>query len=76
MRSSYDRNVQSGVADRARRLLEERQETQADLAEALGMTCPTLSRRLNGRLSISLGMAKKMAEHFGVSVGYLLGEEG
>lgn len=75
MRSGYDRNVQSGVADRVRRLLEERKETQTDLAEALGMTCPTLSRRLNGRLSIPLGMVKRMAEHFDVSVSYLLGEE-
>lgn len=43
------------------------------LSKELGLPDSTLSQYENGKRQISIGKAKKIAEYFGVSVGYLLG---
>ena len=43
------------------------------LSKELGLPDSTLSQYENGKRQISIGKAKKLAEYFGVSVGYLLG---
>lgn len=42
--------------------------TQADVAESLGMTEATLSRKLSGSRCISFGEARRMAKLLGVSM--------
>lgn len=44
-----------------------------NLSKELGFPDSTLSQYENGKRQISIGKAKKLAEYFGVSVGYLLG---
>lgn len=43
------------------------------LSKELGLPDSTLSQYENGKRQISIGKAKRLAEYFGVSVGYLLG---
>lgn len=47
--------------------------SQQALAEQIGLHYRTLQNWENGYGEISIGKAKKLAEYFGVSVGYLLG---
>lgn len=47
--------------------------TLMKLSKELGFPDSTLSQYENGKRKISIGKAKKLAEYFGVSVGYLLG---
>ena len=47
--------------------------TLMKLSKELGLPDSTLSQYENGRRQISIGKAKRLAEYFGVSVGYLLG---
>lgn len=47
--------------------------TLMKLSKELGFPDSTLSQYENGKRQISIGKAKKLAEYFGVSVGYLLG---
>ncbi len=47
--------------------------TLMKLSKELGLPDSTLSQYENGKRQISIGKAKKLAEYFGVSVGYLLG---
>lgn len=44
-----------------------------NLSKELGLPGSTLSQYENGKRQISIEKAKKLAEYFGVSVGYLLG---
>lgn len=43
------------------------------LSKELGLSDSALSNYENGKREISIGKAKRLAEYFGVSVGYLLG---
>lgn len=47
--------------------------TRVELAELMNVTKLTVLRWEHGTNQISMGKAKKLAEYFGVSVGYLLG---
>lgn len=54
----------------------ERRETIKELAAALGISATTLSRYEHGKFEPSLDVIVKMADHFGVSVDYMLGRTG
>ena len=47
--------------------------TQDELAKKIGVNLRTLQKWENGESSIRAKNAEKLAKHFGVSVGYLLG---
>lgn len=55
------------------KLLRKKRLTLMKLSKELGLPDSTLSQYENGKRQISIGKAKKLAEYFGVSVGYLLG---
>jgi len=48
--------------------------TRAQLGTALGVTERSIGRYENGESEPVLGDLKKMADYFGVSVAYLIGE--
>ncbi|MCO8172646.1 helix-turn-helix domain-containing protein [Streptococcus suis] len=54
-------------------LRKENNLTQEELAKKIGVNLRTLQKWENGESSIRTKNAKKLADHFGVSVGYLLG---
>lgn len=54
-------------------LRKENNLTQDELAKKIGVNLRTLQKWENGESSIREKNAKKLAKHFGVSVGYLLG---
>lgn len=56
-------------------LRKENNLTQDELAKKIGVNLRTLQKWENGESSIREKNAKKLAEHFGVSVGQLLGYE-
>ena len=62
----------SNTASRLRQLREERDEKQATVAQALGISRATLSTYENG-LTPSIDNAIALAKHFGVSLDYILG---
>lgn len=47
--------------------------TQQELSEAVSIPKRTIQRLENSESQISIGKAKRLAEYFGVGVGYLLG---
>ena len=49
--------------------------TQDELAKKIGVNLRTLQKWENGESSIRAKNAEKLAKHFGVSVGYLLGHD-
>lgn len=59
--------------NRLKQLRKEKRLTLMNLSKELGLPGHTLSQYENGRRQISIGKAKKLAEYFDVSVGYLLG---
>lgn len=59
--------------NRLKRLRKDKGLTQQGLAEELGVTYRTIQNWESEVNQISIGKAKKLAEYFGVSVGYLLG---
>ena len=59
--------------NRLKQLRKSRKMTQQELAEAVNIPKRTIQRLENSESQISMGKAKKLAEYFGVSVGYLLG---
>ncbi|WMU95480.1 helix-turn-helix domain-containing protein [Streptococcus vestibularis] len=59
--------------NRLKRLRKKKRLTLMNLSKELGLPDSTLSQYENGKRQISIGKAKKLAEYFGVSVGYLLG---
>ena len=54
-------------------LRKQKKLTQQELAEVVNIPKRTIQRLENSESQISIGKAKKLAEYFGVSVGYLLG---
>lgn len=59
--------------NRLKQLRKKKRLTLMNLSKELGMPDSTLSQYENGKRQISIGKVKKLAEYFGVSVGYLLG---
>ena len=59
--------------NRLKQLRKKKRLTLMNLSKELGLPNSTLSQYENGKRQISIGKAKKLAEYFGVSVGYLLG---
>ncbi len=47
--------------------------SQAQLAEELGLTTPTLRRYENNIDSCPVGLAKQIAEYFDCSIDYIIG---
>lgn len=56
-----------------RSLRKQKKLTIVEVAEKIGVPKLTVLRWEHGTSQISIGKAKKLAEYFGVSVGYLLG---
>lgn len=54
-------------------LRKQKKLTQQELAEVVNIPKRTIQRLENSESQISIGKAEKLAEYFGVSVGYLLG---
>lgn len=59
--------------NRLKELRQEKKLSQKELADYLGVNEKTISRWENGESTIKSDKAKALADHFGVSVGYLLG---
>lgn len=59
--------------NRLKQLRKQKKLTQQELADIVGVTKRTYIYWEQGERQISIGKAKKLAEYFGVSVGYLLG---
>ncbi|MDN5277920.1 MAG: hypothetical protein PWR01_1885 [Clostridiales bacterium] len=58
---------------RLQELLDERDMTQRELAERIGVTEVTISRYIKGERKPRIDTVGKIAEAFGVSIDYLLG---
>lgn len=56
-----------------RELRKQKNLTIVEVAEKIGVSKLTVLKWEHGTSQISIGKAKKLAEYFGVSVGYLLG---
>ncbi len=63
------------VLDEIERLRSEREASQADLADALGVDQPTVSRLLRGERGLAAAEVATLAEFFGVSVDAILRAE-
>lgn len=61
--------------NRLKELRKEKGLTQQELADKIGVTKRTLQRWENGEGNIKSDKAQRLADYFGVSVGYLLGLE-
>lgn len=61
--------------NRLKEIRQEKKLSQKELADYLGINEKTISRWENGESTIKSDKAQALAEHFGVSVGYLLGYE-
>ena len=59
--------------NRLKLLRKKKRLTQQELADIVGVTKRTYIYWEQGEREISIGKAKRLAEYFGVSVGYLLG---
>lgn len=59
--------------NRLRDLRKEKQLSQKEIADFLGINEKTISRWENGESTIKSDKAQQLAEYFGVNVGYLLG---
>lgn len=59
--------------NRLKELRKEKKDTQAELANLMGVNVKTISRWEKGEFEIKPAQAKMFADYFGVSVGYLLG---
>lgn len=59
--------------NRLKELRKIKKETQADIADLLQVNIRTIQRWEKGEPNIKLAQANMLADHFGVSVGYLLG---
>lgn len=51
------------------------EESQIKVAEAVGISQPTYNQYERGRAEPNLSTLIKLAEHFGVSIDYLLGRQ-
>ena len=63
------------IGKKIREIREKEGETLRLTAESIGISHAHLSKIENGKNTPSLEGLEKLAEHFGVPVGYLLGEE-
>ena len=63
------------IGTRLKHLRENRGESQEDLARLLGYSRVTISRYESGERPISLKTLQRIADHYGVSINYFLGEE-
>ncbi|HEL1591348.1 helix-turn-helix domain-containing protein [Streptococcus suis] len=61
--------------NKLKELRKERNLTQKELSVETGIPYRTIQRWENGETTIKQDKAQELAEHFGVSVGYLLGYE-
>lgn len=61
-------------AENLRKLREERQLTQSQLGQEIGKSNTTIAILESGERLPKIDDAKKLADYFGVSVGYLIGE--
>ena len=59
--------------NKLRYLREQKNLTLVEVAEKIGVSKLTVLKWEHGTRQISIGKAKRLAEYFGVSVGYLLG---
>ncbi|WP_155962578.1 helix-turn-helix domain-containing protein [Streptococcus ruminantium] len=59
--------------NRLKELRKEKKQTQKEFAEDFGIALRTLQSWENGESQIKPDKAQALADHFGVSVGYLLG---
>ncbi|CYU69281.1 XRE family transcriptional regulator [Streptococcus suis] len=59
--------------NRLKELRQEKKLSQKELADYLGINEKTISRWENGESTIKSDKAQALADHFGVTVGYLLG---
>ncbi|HFR3650081.1 TPA: helix-turn-helix domain-containing protein [Streptococcus suis] len=59
--------------NKLRQLRKENNYSQEDIAKAVNISVKTVSRWENGETTIKKDKAQELADHFGVSVGYLLG---
>lgn len=59
--------------NRLKELRKEKKLTQEELAGEIGVSKITILRWENGERQIKPDKAQKLADHFGVSIGYLLG---
>nr|DAS35562.1 MAG TPA: NTP-PPase-like protein [Caudoviricetes sp.] len=59
--------------NKLRYLREQKNLSLVEVAEKIGVSKLTVLKWEHGTSKISIGKAKKLAEYFGVSVGYLLG---
>jgi transcriptional regulator with XRE-family HTH domain len=60
------------VMERLRTWLTEADKTQAQFAKEMGVSQPTVSDWLNGRISPTAGKLRKISEHTGLSIDDLL----
>lgn len=63
------------VLEEIERLRGERDSSQAELADALGVDQPTVSRLLRGERGLAAAEVATLAEFFGVTVDAILREE-
>ncbi|MGT2979789.1 helix-turn-helix domain-containing protein [Streptococcus alactolyticus] len=59
--------------NRLKELRKEKKDTQAELANLMGVNVKTISRWEKGEFEIKPAQAKMLADYFGVSASYLLG---
>jgi transcriptional regulator with XRE-family HTH domain len=64
-----------GVTNTIRAEMARRKMSQKDLADALGLSQPAASRRLNGHTEFTVGELLEIAAVLGVAPAVLLGED-
>ena len=57
------------------RLLKERKIQQKDLAQAIGVSPQAVSQYVKGQNSPDIEKAKRIADYFGVGIGFLLSDD-
>ena len=73
--TSQRAGIDALIGQRVHHVLWRRKIQQRELAEALGITQSTLSRRLRGESAWFAGDLVALADRLDVSVGWLFGEE-
>ena len=59
--------------NRLKELRKRKKDTQAELANLMGVNAKTISRWEKGEFEIKPAQAKMLAEHFNISISYLMG---
>ena len=68
-----DNDFEKANQNRLKELRKEKKDTQAELANLMGVNAKTISRWEKGEFEIKPAQAKMLADYFGVSEAYLLG---